>query len=502
MNRLLHLLPALALLAVPPAAADEPAKSDKGEKSDKAEKEQNLLGLLPADSVTTHSVQAGAQRLNYTATAGTLTLRDDKGEKSAAMFYVAYTLQGGQAAARPVSFFFNGGPGAASAYLHLGAAGPMALEFPPGNEADGGAAKLRENPDTWLPFTDMVFIDAVGTGWSRPAKADDAAKAFWGVKQDAQTFAKAVALWLEKTGRGASPKYLVGESYGGIRSLKVARELQMQQSTILDGIVMVSPAIEMDSIGGPQSGVMPDVFLIPSLVASALERHQKFQAQAVEDAYHFAIGEYLTTIVNPPGSGDAMKSFYGKLSSMTEVPLDVVERERGRFDIGSHDVRAIDGRLISAYEGSLSIADPFPEGGNGLENDPVLFGYTRAYGNALVAYASDALGFKTELTYKLLAFDVNEKWDFTSDGKGPVTGYGDLRRLLGLDPGLKVFIAGGYFDLVVPFEANRWLVDQLPVGRDRVTFKAYPGGHMIYTRPASRAALKNDVAALYAASAK
>ncbi|HLY54883.1 MAG TPA: peptidase S10 [Stellaceae bacterium] len=504
MYRLRFLLPILALLAVP-AFADEGAKSadkpDKSEKSDKADKESAVLNLLPPDSVTQHTMQAGGQRLAYTATAGTLPLRDDKGEKSALVFYVAYTLQGANAATRPVSFFFNGGPGAGSAFLHLGAAGPIALEFPPGNEADGSGAKLKENTDTWLPFTDMVFIDAVGTGFSRPAKVEDAPKEFWGVKQDAQAFAKVVALWLDKNGRSASPKYLVGESYGGIRSIKVARELQNEQSVILDGIVMISPAIEMDSIDGGESAPLSDALRIPSFVAASLERNHKFAVQSVEDAYHFAIGEYLTTVVGEPPQGDAAKSFYGKIAAMTEVPEDVVARQRGRLDPSSHEVRTINGRLFSLYEASLSIADPFPEGGEGIETDPVLFGYGRAYGNAMAGYAADALGFKTELTYKLLAMDVNEKWDLHSDGKGPVTGFDDLRRLLALDPALKVFVAGGYFDLVVPFESNRWLVDHLPVGRDRVTFKAYPGGHMLYTRLPSRAALKSDVSALYPGAA-
>ena len=489
----------LALAVLSPAFADEPPK-DKGDKSDKGDKDkgQDVLALLPADSVTQHSIQAGAQHLNYTATAGTLTMRDDKGERSALVFYVAYTLQGAQAGTRPVSFFFNGGPGAGTAYLHLGAAGPMAIEFPPGNEADGSGAKLKENPDTWLPFTDMVFIDAIGTGWSRPAKTDDAVKAFWGVKQDGQAFAKAISLWLGKNGRGQSPKYLVGESYGGIRSLKVARELQMEQSILLDGIVMVSPAIDMDALGGGELAVMPDALLLPTFAGAALERQHKFSADKVEDAYKFATGDYLTTVIGTPPTGDAAKAFYGKVADLTGVPEAVVAKQRARLDIGSHDVRSIDGnRLISAYEASLTIPDPFPEGGEGLDNDPVLFGYTRAYGGLFSAYASEQLGFKTDLTYKLLALDVNEKWEMHSDGHGPVTGYEDMRRLLALDPSLKIFVSGGYFDLVVPFEINRWLIDHLPVGRDRVTFKVYPGGHMLYSRPASRAALKSDVAAFY-----
>jgi carboxypeptidase C (cathepsin A) len=479
-----------------PVLADEAPKPSAEKPQEKPEKDDNaILALLPADSVTQHKLQLDNQRLSYTATAGTLPLCDEKGERSALVFYVAYTLQGVPAANRPVSFFFNGGPGAASAYLHLGAAGPSALEFPSGNPADGAAGRLKDNPDTWLGFTDMVFIDAIGTGWSRPAKAADAPHEFWGVKQDAQAFAKVVALWLGKNGRSASPKYLVGESYGGIRSIKVARELQSQQGVILDGIVMISPAI---SIGSSGDNPLENAFVLPSLAAGSLERHQEFSASAVEDAYKFALGPYLSTEVGPMPEGDAAKSFYQKLAELTGVPEPVVEKERGRINATSHDVLSQDGRLMSMYDASLTILDPFPEGSD-TSNDPVLDGFSRAYGSAFVGYAADVLGYRTELTYKLLAMDVNSKWEWGSDGSPMPDATDDLRRLLAIDPSLKVFIAGGYFDLVVPFESNRWLVDHLPVGRDRITLKTYLGGHMLYSKAASRAALKADVAALYPA---
>src|ERR1700761_3441770 len=194
-TRILLLATTLAWLG-PIALADEPAK-------DKDKELTGVLALLPEDSVTKHTYCA--QKLAYSATAGTLALRNDKGERSASVFYTAYPLSGAEAKTRPVAFFFNGGPGAGSAFLHLGAAGPVVLQFPE-QETDGVDAKLVDNADSWLPFTDMVFIDAVGTGWSRPAKGEDAAKEFWGVRQDAAACAKAIALWLAKNGRSVSPK--------------------------------------------------------------------------------------------------------------------------------------------------------------------------------------------------------------------------------------------------------------------------------------------------------
>src|SRR5262249_52832891 len=158
-------------------------------------------------------------------------------ERKAAIFYTAYVARDAEAATRPVTFVFNGGPGAASVYLHLGLVGPKVLDFGPSGR-DGAASRLRDNPDSWLAFTDLVLIDPPGTGWSRAAKADD--KSFYGVRADAQLMAKVIALYLSRNGRSASPKYLLGESYGGFRAAKVAHTLQQEQGTVVSGTIMVS----------------------------------------------------------------------------------------------------------------------------------------------------------------------------------------------------------------------------------------------------------------------
>src|SRR6185437_2798602 len=183
-----------------PAAAErhEPAKS--------------VLRLLPADAVTEHAIDTSHGKIAYTATAGTLTFYDQSGDQSASVFYSAYVAKGA-AANRPLTFVFNGGPGAASAFLHLGLVGPRIVDFGP-EARDAAHATMRDNPDTWLAFTDLVLIDPIGTGWSRAAKPDDA-KHFWNVKSDAEAMAKFVALYVAKNNRAGSPKYLFGESYGG-----------------------------------------------------------------------------------------------------------------------------------------------------------------------------------------------------------------------------------------------------------------------------------------------
>ncbi len=484
--------------AMPAMALDKPHPVQKTDpdKSDDKPKMTGSAALLPADSVTHQTLTSGGKQLGYTAHAGTLTLRDDKGEPTARVFYVSYTLDGGQADKRPVSFFFNGGPGGGSAYLNLGAAGPTALTMPAGNPTDGANAKLGPNPDSWLAATDMVFIDAIGTGYSVPVKPDTADKMFYGTKADARAFAKAISLWIGANGRHASPHYLVGESYGGIRSIEVATALQQQQNMILNGIIMISPALEMkllDAANNPLASAM----LLPSLEASRLDMQHKLTPDAIEDSYRYAFGPYLTTLAAPlPASSDDARGFYAEVAARTGLDPAIVARERGTPDPQAHDVRSRNGRLFSLYDGTLSIADPFPEGiDNSDSPDPVLFGFGRAYGNAFEGYAAQTLGFHTELTYDLLDLKVNSAWDYRGEGEPVASEIPQLRKLLALNPTLRVFIANGYFDLVCPFASSRWVAEHIPVGRDRIDLHVYPGGHMLYTRPASRAALSRDVKA-------
>jgi carboxypeptidase C (cathepsin A) len=492
----------LPLLAATPAslAADSPKPPDHP--ADHAPDRQpadhtspdKRLALLPPDSITHHSTAWHGQTLDYTATAGTMPLRDQKGDQIASIFYVAYTLNHAQGATpRPVTFFFNGGPGAGSAYLHLGAAGPRVLNFPAGNEADGTHATLRENPETWLGFTDMVFIDPVGTGYSLAAKPEDAPKLFWGVHQDAEALAKTIDLWLVRNGRTASPKFLAGESYGGIRSVKVARALQHDQGVLLNGIIMVSPLLEQQYFFSDDP--MTYAFLLPTLAAAAAGRDGKLTPQLADNAYTYALGPYLSTIAGPMLQGQAATDFFTRVADLTGLPESVVAKQRGMLQADSHDVRSLNGRLYSLYDMTLSIADPAPEGVDNDESpDPLLDGYGRAYGEAFAGYAADDLGFKTDLTYRLLDDEVNAHWDWHEAGRQVLSTNMDLRKLLALNPSLHVLIVHGYFDTVCPFAATRWLTAHLPVGQDRVALRVYPGGHMLYTRPTSRTALAHDAA--------
>ncbi len=264
---------ASALSAAAAQDVSKDAPKDRPNAAERHETGKGILRLLPADAVTEHSIDTPRGKVSYTATAGTLAFYDQSGDQSASVFYTAYVAKNA-APNRPLTFVFNGGPGAASAFLHLGLVGPRILDFGPGNY-DASRANLRDNPDTWLGFTDLVLIDPIGTGWSRAIKGDDA-KHFWSVRSDADAMAKAIALYVAKNDRSASPKYLFGESYGGLRAAKVGRVLQTDQGIAVAGIVMLSPLLEGWLTFGDDTSALHAALQLPSLAAAELERKHAF----------------------------------------------------------------------------------------------------------------------------------------------------------------------------------------------------------------------------------
>src|SRR5499433_2232131 len=459
-----------------------------------------VLRLLPADSVTDHSIETEWGKLDYTATAGTLSLFDQSGERSAAIFYTAYVLKTADPTKRPVTFVFNGGPGAASAYLHIGLVGPRVLDFGPGNR-DGVTPRLQDNPNTWLAFTDLVLIDPVGTGWSRAAKPDGAA-AFWGVQRDAEAIAKTIALYVSNNQRSASPKYLLGESYGGFRAAKVARTLKRDQGITISGIVMVSPLVESALIFGGTRFALGAALQLPSLAAAELERKGQFSKERIAAAERFARTEYLSTLAGPPPKGEAARAFYARVADMTGLPVDLVAQSRGFIrDAYVKNLRAGERKIVSRYDATFAADDPFPDQQTSRGPDPLLDGMTRAYGSAFATYAREELGFKTEITYVLLASDIAGKWDWgEGGGRATASVSEDIRELLALDPGFRLMIAHGYSDMVTPYAVSQYVLNHLPpIGEGgRADLRRYRGGHMFYLDADSRRAFSVDAKAFYA----
>lgn len=458
-----------------------------------------IFSLLPADATTEQEIDLAGGRLAYNATAGTLALRDQQGERLAAVFYTAYSLKEAAADNRPITFVFNGGPGASSAYLHLGLVGPRIVDYGP--RADATAAQLRDNPDSWLEFTDLVLIDPVGTGWSRAADSDKA-ESFWGVERDARALAKFIALYLAENGRTAAPKYLLGESYGGFRAVKVARALSRQQGMIVSGIVMVSPFLEGRLHFGGGRFALNAALLLPSIAAAELDRTDRFSADALEAVERFAMSDYLVTLAGPPPRGAAAQAFYARLAEMTGLPAEVVARTRGFIrDAYVNSSGGEAGELLSLYDATHRVPDPFPETLRNDGGDPVLDGYLQSLGGIFVGYAREELDFRTEMTYELLNGTVSREWRWGNHGGSMrlASANHDLRELLALHPGFGVLIAHGRSDLVTPYGISRYLLDHLPEHglAARARLAIYKGGHMFYFDPEARADFTAAARAFY-----
>jgi carboxypeptidase C (cathepsin A) len=462
-----------------------------------SEAREGVLRLLPGDAVTEHTLETPAGKLTYTATAGTLSLFDQTGERSAAIYYTAYIAKDADRSNRPLTFGFNGGPGAASAYLNMGLIGPRIVEFA---GHDPTAARLADNPYSWLAFTDLVMIDPIGTGWSRPAKPDGGAQ-FQGTQADAQALAKAIALYVAKNERAGSPKYLLGESYGGFRAAKVAQTLSHEQGITVAGIVMVSPLIEASLIFSANRFALGAALQLPSLAAAELERKGIFSKEALADAERFALSDYLTALAGPPLQGEVARTFYARVAQITGIPQETIAKSRGFIrDSYLKHLRSAEGKIVSRYDATFAVADPYPEQEAARGPDPLLDGLTRAFAGLYSAYARDELGFKTEMTYILLSSEISGKWDWGhGGGRAAASIVDDLRELLAFIPSFRLLVAHGYSDMVTPYAATRYVLDHLPaIGESgRTQLALYRGGHMFYIDPQARKAFSVDAKAFY-----
>ncbi|MCX8997913.1 carboxypeptidase [Rhizobiaceae bacterium BDR2-2] len=490
----------LAVLASPATAQQPDAPTQRQPSS-----EAGIFSLIPDDSVTEHRLETPDGPLAYTATAGTLDLYGQDGNRTAKVFYTAY-VAGERDPERPITFVFNGGPGAASAYLHLGLVGPRVLEFGESRD-DGTRPSLKDNPDSWLPFTDLVLIDPVGTGWSRAA-SDDAAGRFYGVQQDAESLAKVIALYTQKNGRLSSPAYLLGESYGGFRAAKVASALKETQGILVSGILMVSPLVEGRLIfGGASNDPVSAALQLPALAAAEMERRDAFDIGKLREAEHFAMTDYLVTLAGPSPAGPEADAFYQRVADLTGIAKDEVAKARG-FVGGLYARLSEDsGRVASPYDAAYTVPDAYPESTMNRNDDPILDGFTRAYGAAFAAYAHDELGFRTGMTYSLLNTAVNRRWQWNDgrggEGRANASASGNLRDLLSTIPRFRVAIYHGYSDVLTPYGASRYVLDHLPpaLSEGRTELAIFRGGHMFYVDPASRRQMTEDVRRFYSALA-
>jgi carboxypeptidase C (cathepsin A) len=461
---------------------------------------------LPAHVETHHTIQLGQKSLDYRAIAETIQLTSAKGEKTASVFSIAYIADPKPGQTRPVAFFFNGGPGAASVFLHLGAVGPRIMAPVPAGTVPNPPVQIIDNPSTWLAFTDLVFVDPVGTGFSRgEGKDDNPSKPFFNVKSDIESLDSVVRLWLTKHERWSSPVYLAGESYGGFRVAAMAKSLEREEGITPNGLVMISPALDWSMLNPGPGDLIAAAVNLPTFAASvaALNGDTKFDAAPVEK---FALTDYLTGLAAVQGVPPPGDPFIAKVAAMIGLPDDIVRRERGWVgkEVFAHELRRKEDQVLSLYDATITRAAP-NNPWDQTAGDPVLDNAIAAYTAAFNAYAPEGLGYKTELPYRTLPMSINHQWNFDGaregqDGLGlPLSG---LQTALLDHPQTKVLIVNGRYDLVTPYFASRWLIDQLNIPDDvrkSIKIKVYDGGHMMYMRPESRQALADDAAALFAA---
>lgn len=462
---------------------------------DRRPEPSGIFRLIPADSSSEHVLRTEDGTLPYTATAGTLDLFNPSGTLNAKIFYTAYVAKNG-AKNRPLTFAFNGGPGAASAYLHLGILGPRILKFG-ADGTDGTQPELVDNPDSWLAFTDLVMVDPIGTGWSR-ATDEDTARRYYGVNADAESLAKAIALYTQKNDRLSSPIYLAGESYGGFRAAKVAVALKESQGILASGMMMISPLIDGRFLPGDLIDPLKAALQLPSLAAAELERQGRFTPQAVREAERFAMTDYLVSVAGAAPDGEEAERIYGRIAALTGLPVEVVAESRGFVGELYTKHAAGPGQVVSPYDAGHAAPDAYPEAAADHNDDTVLDGFTRAYGPAFAAYARHELGFASDMTYTLLNTEVNRRWDWDgSRSQADVSG--DVRDLLSVIPSLRLAIMHGYSDILTPYGASRFVLDHLPprLSEGRTELLLYRGGHMFYTRDDSRREAARDARAFF-----
>jgi carboxypeptidase C (cathepsin A) len=496
MTRLLGVLALLVLLLGGVAIAQPRHEQPRPDGASAAPTEATVPRFPPA--VTTHhSVQTTRGPLHFTATADIIRLTDASGKPSALLATVAYQEEGADPAKRPVTFVFNGGPGMASGWLQVGAVGPWRIAL----EGEGGipsaSPALVANADTWLDFTDLVFIDPPGTGYSW--LRDDAQHRYWSVTGDIDALAEAIRRWLDTNDRTVSPKYILGESYGGFRTPRLARELQSQFGVGVSGLVMISPLLDLH-LESESYDPFRWVDRLPSEVAAARALNGPVTRASVDDAEHYATTDYIADLLRGERDPAAIARMSDRVAALTGLDPVLVRRFHGRLDpdVFLRELDRGQHRVASEYDATITRSDPDPHRLYSFYPDPVLEGLKAPVTSAMVAIYTNKLHWRPDAVYQLFHDAVFRQWDW-GHGMGRAESISAMQSALSLDPELHVLIAHGLFDLRTPYFATvrilRALPEVDPPGRVRLV--VYPGGHMFYIRDASRRALHDDARAMF-----
>ena len=490
----------------PPPAEKPAAAAPSGQKSgaagrratDAADTPAAEQHRLPPDATTRHTLDLPGRSLAFTATAGSIRLFDEKGEPQADIAYTSYQLDGADRTSRPVTFLFNGGPGAASAYLQLGNSGPWRLPINADAVTPSASPDLQPNAETWLDFTDLVFIDPAGTGYSRfVAAGEDVRKRFYSIDGDVSSIALVIRRWLEKYDRLLSPKFVGGESYGGIRGPKIVSNLQTRQGVGVRGLILISPLLDFREFSG--SSILQFVASLPSYAAVAREARGAVNRADLAEVENYARGDFVADLIKGEADIEATNRVADRVAALTGIDQAVSRRLAGRFDAIEfrREFDRRNGKVTGRYDASVLGLDPYPDSDFFHFSDPSGEALTASLTSAIVDLTRRKLNWRPDGSYQLLNGSVERAWDF-GRGTNPPQSVADLRQILALDPKLRVLVGHGLFDLATPYFGTKMVLDQLPAFAtpQRLKLVVYPGGHMFYSRDASRRAFRTEVEAL------
>lgn len=510
MKSLKHLLSTLVLAATVVATAQEEPKDKPGADRKGPPEAAKPAPAAPAEkdpapSVTEGEVTIGGKVIRYKATAGYLVQRDEKGAAKANIFYVAYTKADEKdPARRPVTFSFNGGPGAASVWLHLGGLGPKRAVMTDTGGPVSAPYRYEDNAFSWLDETDLVFMDPVSSGFSRAAKDQDP-KQFHGFTGDLESLADFIQVWTTRNSRWLSPKFLVGESYGTTRVTALSERLQQKYDLYVNGVMLVSSILNFQTARFAPGNDDPYPLFLPTYTATAWY-HKRLQGEwaktlagALKRAEAFAAKDYTLALLQ----GDALPAaererIAAELAALTGLSLDYVKKQNLRVSIGEfirelrRDEGVVVGRLDSSVAGILDESGD-GEGGRGGFFDPSMEAIRGPYAAAMSDYARNVLKFETDLPYGVL---VNvQPWSYKNVENTYLDTSVMLKNAMVRNPAMKVWVANGYYDLATPYYATDWTFRHMHLPeavRKNVTMTYYEAGHMMYTHLDSLKKLKAD----------